>query len=39
MPGDIYETTRHYLRSGRVAYVHFRNVKGKVPRYEEAFGR
>lgn len=37
MPGDIYETTRRYLRSGRVAYVHFRNVKGKVPRYEEAF--
>ncbi|TCT33004.1 mannonate dehydratase [Martelella mediterranea] len=37
MPGDIYETTRHYARTRRIAYVHFRNVKGKVPRYAEAF--
>ena len=37
MPGDIYETTRHYARTGRIAYAHFRNVKGKVPRYAEAF--
>ncbi|WP_246160099.1 mannonate dehydratase [Aureimonas fodinaquatilis] len=38
MPGsDIYELTRMHARSGKIAYVHFRNVKGKVPRYEETF--
>ncbi len=38
MPGcDIYETTRRFARRGALAYVHFRNVKGRVPRYEEAF--
>src|SRR5690606_1524874 len=35
--GDIYETTRHFARAGRIAYVHFRNVKGQIPHYEEAF--
>src|SRR5690606_21375083 len=35
--GDIYETTRHFARLGKLAYVHFRNVRGKVPRYEETF--
>ncbi|HEV7248068.1 MAG TPA: mannonate dehydratase [Shinella sp.] len=35
--GNIYDTTRRFARSGRIAYVHFRNVKGKVPRYEETF--
>ncbi len=34
---DIYRTTRHYARSDRIAYVHFRNVSGKVPRYHETF--
>lgn len=38
MPGtDIYATTRRHARAGSIAYVHFRNVKGRVPRYEEAF--
>lgn len=38
MPGcDIYATTRHYARKQALAYVHFRNVKGRVPHYEEAF--
>jgi mannonate dehydratase len=33
--GDIYAATREYSRD--IAYVHFRNVKGKVPHYEEVF--
>lgn len=38
MPGaDIYTTTRYYARTGRIAYVHFRNVRGQVPSYHEAF--
>lgn len=38
MPGgDIYETTRHFARAGKIAYVHFRNVSGKVPHYHETF--
>ncbi|MDQ6433843.1 mannonate dehydratase [Mesorhizobium sp. LHD-90] len=35
--GDIYETTRRFARSGAIAYVHFRNVRGKVPTYVETF--
>jgi mannonate dehydratase len=35
--GDIYETVDHYSRLGKLAYVHFRNVKGKVPYYKETF--
>lgn len=35
--GDIYEAIDEYSRSGRIAYVHLRNVKGKVPRYHEVF--
>lgn len=34
---DIYAATRHYVASGRVAYIHFRNVSGRVPRYHETF--
>lgn len=33
--GDIYEATRQYAR--HISYVHFRNVKGKVPHYREVF--
>ena len=33
--GDIYEATRDYARD--IAYVHFRNIKGKVPHYKEVF--
>ena len=38
MPGcDIYSTVRHYAQKKALAYVHFRNVKGRAPNYEEAF--
>ena len=33
--GDVYEATEKYAR--HIAYVHFRNVKGKVPHYREVF--
>lgn len=35
--GDIYETVDTYSRQDALAYVHFRNVKGKVPLYHEVF--
>ncbi|TVR67455.1 MAG: D-mannonate dehydratase [Spirochaetaceae bacterium] len=35
--GDIYETIEHYAAQDRIAYIHFRNVTGKVPRYREVF--
>jgi mannonate dehydratase len=35
--GDIYETVEQYSRQGKLAYVHFRNVRGKVPHYRETF--
>lgn len=35
--GDIYEMVDRYSRTGRIAYVHFRNVRGKVPHYHETF--
>jgi len=35
--GDIYETVEQYSRQKKLAYVHFRNVHGKVPRYRETF--
>jgi|SRR4051812_38969334 mannonate dehydratase len=35
--GDIYETVEQYSRQGKLAYVHFRNVTGKVPHYRETF--
>lgn len=35
--GDVYEAIRHYGRQGKIAYVHFRNVRGKVPYYQEVF--
>ena len=35
--GDIYDTTRHFAGRGALAYVHFRNVRGKVPHYVETF--
>ena len=35
--GDIYETVEHYSGQKKVAYVHFRNVHGKVPNYKETF--
>lgn len=35
--GDIYEATDHYTKQNRVGYIHFRNVKGKIPNYMESF--
>jgi mannonate dehydratase len=35
--GDIYKTVDQYSSQGKLAYVHFRNVRGKVPHYKETF--
>jgi len=35
--GDIYDVIDQYSRQGRIGYVHFRNVRGKVPHYKETF--
>ena len=35
--GDIYEVCDRYTQQGDVAYIHFRNVRGKVPHYTETF--
>jgi mannonate dehydratase len=35
--GDIYETCTRHSRQGDIAYIHFRNVRGKVPHYTETF--
>ena len=35
--GDIYEVVDTYSRQGKLAYVHLRNVHGKVPSYKERF--
>src|SRR5436305_13579779 len=35
--GDIYQTVDNYSKQGKLAYVHFRNVSGKVPPYKEPF--
>ena len=38
MPGgDIYEMVDRVSKLGRIAYIHFRNVRGKVPHYREVF--
>ncbi len=34
---DVYAALERYSRTGRIAYVHLRNVRGKVPRYHETF--
>lgn len=33
--GDVYDTVDRYSRQDRIAYVHLRNVRGKVPYYQE----
>ncbi len=35
--GDVYEATDRYSKNNNIAYIHFRNVIGKVPRYREVF--
>jgi mannonate dehydratase len=34
---DIYDAIDSYSRQSRIAYVHLRNVRGKVPNYRETF--
>lgn len=34
---DVYQTLEKYVQDDRVGYIHFRNVKGKVPHYQEVF--
>ncbi len=34
---DVYAAVDRYSRMGRIAYVHLRNVRGKVPHYHETF--
>lgn len=33
----IYDYLDKYARAGEISYIHFRNVKGKVPCYDEVF--
>ncbi|MGA2412979.1 MAG: mannonate dehydratase [Candidatus Sulfotelmatobacter sp.] len=35
--GDIYDAVDRYCRQGKIAYIHLRNVVGKVPHYRETF--
>jgi mannonate dehydratase len=34
---DIYDVVDRYSKTGRIGYIHFRNVRGKVPNYVETF--
>lgn len=33
----VYEAIERYAGQGKISYVHVRNVRGKVPRYDEVF--
>ena len=35
--GDVYESIVQYGEQDKLAYVHFRNVRGQVPSYQEVF--
>jgi mannonate dehydratase len=35
--GDVYDAVERYSRQQALAYVHFRNITGKVPYYRETF--
>ncbi|TWU27575.1 mannonate dehydratase [Bythopirellula polymerisocia] len=35
--GNVYEAVDHFSSLGKIAYIHFRNVRGKVPHYKEVF--
>ncbi len=35
--GDVYDAVDTYSRQGKIAYIHLRNVTGKVPHYRETF--
>jgi mannonate dehydratase len=34
---NVYDAIEKYSRQGKIAYVHLRNVTGKVPKYRETF--
>ena len=34
---DVYEAIDRYAGQGKIAYIHFRNVRGTVPNYHEVF--
>lgn len=34
---DFYDMVDHYAATGRIHYIHFRNVRGTVPNYDEVF--
>ena len=35
--GDVYDLCAQHARQGDIAYIHFRNVRGQVPHYDETF--
>ena len=35
--GNIYDAVDRYSKQGKIAYIHLRNVVGKVPHYRETF--
>jgi mannonate dehydratase len=35
--GDVYQVIDRYSKSQRIAYIHIRNIRGKVPNYYETF--
>lgn len=35
--GSVYDAVDHFTSLDRVAYIHFRNIRGKVPDYKESF--
>src|SRR3989449_1347763 len=35
--GDVYEAVDRYSKQGKIAYIHLRNIIGKVPHYRETF--
>ncbi|MEA3407841.1 MAG: mannonate dehydratase [Chloroflexota bacterium] len=36
-PEEVYEAIRYFSSRNKIAYVHFRNVRGVVPKFEETF--
>jgi mannonate dehydratase len=35
--GNVYDAVDQYSKQGKIAYIHLRNVVGKVPHYRETF--
>ena len=34
---DVYDVVERYSRSDQIGYIHFRNIRGKIPNYNEVF--